>query len=66
MPGVQFYTANWIDGEKGKQGFTYSKHGAFCLETQAFPDAPNKQSFPYCILRPGQDYHTVTQYSFEF
>lgn len=66
MPGVQFYTANWIDGEKGKQGVSYVKHGAFCLETQFFPDSPNKASFPNCILRPGQDAHTVTQYSFEF
>ena len=66
LPGVQFYTANWIDGEKGKQGFVYSKHGAFCLETQFFPDSPNKQDFPSSILRPEDEYHHITQYRFEF
>ena len=66
QPGVQFYSANWIDGVQGKQGFIYHNHDALCLETQAFPDSPNKQDFPATILRPGEEYHEVTEYSFEF
>ncbi len=65
-PGVQLYTGNFINGEKGKNGFVYAKHGALCLEAEAYPDAPNKTNFPSCILQPGQVYYQVTQYSFEF
>lgn len=46
-PGVQFYAAIWLnDPIKGKQGKVYNKYGAFCLETQHYPDSPNKCSFP--------------------
>ncbi|MCR5613412.1 aldose epimerase family protein, partial [Treponema sp.] len=41
QPGIQLYTANWIEGVVGKLGTVYKRHGAVCLETQAFPDAPN-------------------------
>ncbi|MCR5046060.1 MAG: galactose mutarotase, partial [Treponema sp.] len=44
--GVQFYTANWVEGIPGKNGIRMQKHGAICLETQRFPDAPNKPDFP--------------------
>ncbi|XP_041866110.1 aldose 1-epimerase [Melanotaenia boesemani] len=65
QPGVQFYTANFLDGSlTGKGGARYRKHGAFCLETQNWPDAVNQASFPDCLLRPGEDYHHVTRYTF--
>lgn len=66
QPGVQLYAANWIDGVIGKNGTVYEKHGAVCLETQAFPDAPNKPAFPSSILKTDEEYHAITVYSFEF
>jgi len=64
-PGVQFYTGNFLDGSlTGKQGRVYKKHYAFCLETQHFPDSPNKPNFPSVVLRPGQKYRSQTVYSF--
>ena len=56
QPGVQLYTANWIDGEKGKGGKRYGKRWAFCLETQHFADAINKPHFPSTVLNPGEVY----------
>ncbi|MEI7851809.1 MAG: aldose epimerase family protein, partial [Kiritimatiellales bacterium] len=53
-PGVQFYAANWLDGTlKGKCGCRYVRRGGFCLETQNYPDSPNRPQFPNAILRPG-------------
>ncbi len=66
LEGMQLYTANWIDGIAGKYGRRYKKHEAVCLETQCFPDSPNKSSFPTCILEPGKVYDAVTVYGFEF
>ena len=64
-PGVQFYTANFLDGSvHGKGGIAYGMRTAFCLETQHFPDSPNKPSFPSVLLSPGQKYHTTTVYKF--
>ena len=65
LEGCQFYTGNYIGGILGKNGVTYARHDAFCLETQAFPDTPNKKDFPSCILQPGQKYKAKTVYSFE-
>lgn len=59
-PGMQFYTANGMRGVKGKGGKVYNNHYGFCLETQHFPDSPNKPHFPSVVLRPGQNYKTVT------
>lgn len=56
QPGVQFYTANWIDGENGKGGKKYGRRWAFCLETQHFADSVNKPHFPSVILNPGDEY----------
>jgi aldose 1-epimerase len=56
QPGVQLYTANWMDNEKGKGGKKYGKRSAFCLETQHFADAINKPHFPSIILNPGEVY----------
>lgn len=64
-PGVQLYTANYLDGSlTGKGGIVYRKHGAFCLETQHFPDSVNKPNFPSTILRPGQTYRQTTVHKF--
>ena len=64
-PGVQLYTANHLDGSlTGKSGKKYVKNGALCLETQHFPDSPNKPSFPSTVLRPGQKYMTTTMHRF--
>ena len=64
-PGVQFYTGNKLDGSyNGKSGHVYGKRSAFCLETQHFPDSPNKPSFPSTVLRPGQEYKSTTVYAF--
>lgn len=65
QPGLQFYTGNFLDGTiRGKGGKVYGRRTAFCMETQHFPDSPNKPSFPTTELKPGQTYHTVTMYRF--
>jgi aldose 1-epimerase len=56
QPGVQLYTANWIDQEKGKGGKIYGRRWSFCLETQHFADAINKPHFPSAILHQGEVY----------
>ncbi len=63
-PGLQFYSGNFLNGLHGKNGAVYNIHDAFCMETQHYPDSPNKPQFPSTILRPGQDYRTRTTYSF--
>ena len=65
QPGVQFYTGNFLDGTvTGKGGKAYEKHYGFCLETQHFPDSPNKPQFPSVVLKPGQKYTTKTVLKF--
>ena len=62
-PGLQFYTGNFLDGKFINRGGTPLKqHTALCLETQHFPDSPNKNNFPSTILKPGEKYHSVTMY----
>jgi aldose 1-epimerase len=64
-PGIQFYSGNFLDGTNiGKGDVTYKKHFGFCLETQHYPDSPNKSDWPTTILRPGQQYKTTTIYKF--
>jgi len=64
-PGVQLYTGNFLDGPlTGKSGKAYKKHYGFCLETQHFPDSPNKPHFPSTVLKPGQKYKTTTSCKF--
>ncbi|HYP14333.1 MAG TPA: galactose-1-epimerase, partial [Bryobacteraceae bacterium] len=64
-PGLQFYTGNFLDGTiKGKGGRAYGKRFAFCLETQHFPDSPNKPAFPTTVLKPGAEYTSQTAYRF--
>lgn len=62
-PGVQLYTANHTD-VTGKRGHAYKSRSALCLETQHFPDAPNKPSFASCALRPGDTYRHTTEFKF--
>jgi aldose 1-epimerase len=65
QPGIQFYTANFLDGSiKGKGGKAYGRRSAFCLETQHFPDSPNKKEFPSTVLKPGQKFVSTTVYRF--
>lgn len=64
-PGVQFYTGNYLDGSlTGKGGIRYERHAGFCLETQHFPDSPNKPHFPSVVLRPGQLFESTTIWKF--
>ncbi len=64
-PGMQLYTANGFNGSlKGKGGQGYVKHAGFCLETQHYPDSPNKPNFPSTLLRPDEEYDTVTYFKF--
>ena len=64
-PGIQFYSGNFLDGTiTGKEGKVYKHRWGLCLETQHFPDSPNKPNFPSTILRPGEKYETTTIYSF--
>jgi aldose 1-epimerase len=62
-PGLQFYTGNFLDGSiKSREGKPIQKNAAFCMETQHYPDSPNKPEFPSTILKPGDKYHTETKY----
>jgi aldose 1-epimerase len=64
-PGIQFYSSIGLDGSlKGKDGKAYNKYGALCLETQHYPDSPNKPMFPSTVLRPGEKYETITIHTF--
>ncbi|GGS93921.1 aldose epimerase family protein [Streptomyces chromofuscus] len=64
-PGLQFYSGNFLDGTLvGSGGTVYRQGDGLCLETQHFPDSPNKPSFPSTVLRPGQTYRTTTVHSF--
>jgi len=64
-PGVQFYSGNFLDGTvSGRGGAVYQRRSGFCLETQHFPDSPNKPQFPSTVLEPGQAYRTTTVYRF--
>ena len=62
QPGIQLYTGNFMDGSVSSGG--HQQHTAFCLETQHFPDSPNRPTFPSAILQPGQTYHQVTVHAF--
>jgi aldose 1-epimerase len=62
-PGLQFYSGNFLDGKfSSHDGKPVNFRTALCLETQHFPDSPNKPNFPSTILKPGQKYHSETKY----
>ena len=65
QPGVQLYTGNWMTGRfEGKPGQRYPERAALCLETQHFPDSPNKPEYPSTVLRPGENFSSRTIYKF--
>jgi aldose 1-epimerase len=59
-PGVQLYTGNLL----GEDAMPYGRHGGLCLETQHFPDSPNRPDFPSTVLRPGEEFRSHTVYRF--
>ena len=63
-PGVQIYTASWLDGSVSGTGGRYGKYGAFTLETHRYPDSPNHPEYPTTVLRPGQAYDSTTTFRF--
>ncbi len=64
-PGVQLYAGNFLQGTiTGKGGVAYHKHAGFCLETQHFPNSPNRPTFPSTVLKPGETYTQTTIYTF--
>lgn len=65
QPGMQFYTGNFLDGtQKGKDGVAYKFRTALAIETQHYPDSPNRPEFPSTTLLPGQTYDTTTIFKF--
>ncbi len=64
MPGVQFYSGNFLDGVKGKLGRFYGRREGLCLETQYFPDSINKSNFPSPVLKAGQTFDHTTVFRF--
>ena len=64
-PGIQVYTGNFLDGKvKGKKGITYNQRTGICLETQHYPDSPNKPQWPSVMLEPGKVYQSTCIYKF--
>ena len=67
QPGVQFYSANFLDGRQiGKGGKPYNKRDGLCLETQGFPNSANNKEFPSILLKPDEEYKEITIYKFLF
>lgn len=65
LPGVQFYTGNYLKGcPAGKGGAPYDNRWGFCLETQFYPDSPNHGNFPSCVLRPGEVFDHTAAFRF--
>lgn len=64
QPGVQFYTGNYLEGEPARGGSQYGMRAGFCLETQHFPDSPNRPEFPSTQLNPGDSYQEHTVFRF--
>jgi len=65
LPGVQFYCGNFLDGTQvGHGGYKYEYRSGLCLETQFFPDSPNKPDFPSAVIMPGDTFKTKTIYRF--
>ncbi len=64
MPGVQFYSGNFLTERKGRNGETIKKRHGFCLETQFFPNSVNEPAFPSCVLRAGEVFTAKTGYKF--
>jgi len=63
---MQLYTGNFIDGTVTGKGVAYQKHSGFCLETQLFPDSPNKPNFPSCVVKSGTPQKFYTEFAFDW
>ena len=64
-PGIQVYSGNFLDGTvTGKKGIVYQQRTGICLETQKYPDTPNKPEWPSAVLRPGETYHSHCIFAF--
>jgi aldose 1-epimerase len=64
-PGIQVYSGNFLDGTlQGKKGIVYQQRTGICLETQKYPDTPNKPQWPSATLRPGETYQSFTTFQF--
>ncbi|WP_044095010.1 aldose epimerase family protein [Bacteroides sp. HPS0048] len=64
-PGIQVYAGNFLDGTvRGKKGIVYNQRASVCLETQKYPDTPNKPEWPSAVLRPGEKYHSHCIFKF--
>ena len=64
QPGVQFYTSIHMKETPGRNGAVYNTNQALCLETQHFPDTPNKPNFPTTVLKPGEEFRSKTIHHF--
>lgn len=64
QPGIQFYSGNFLNGSNKGKGTVYNKHNGLCLETQHFPDSPNKPQFPSVVLKPSEKYSHLTMHKF--
>lgn len=64
LPGIQLYVGNMMDPVKGKANAHYSKRSGLCLETQFFPDSPNQESFPSCVVKAGETQSSTTIFVF--
>ena len=65
LPGVQFYAGNFLKGIIGKDNKPMNKRTGFCLETQFYPDSPNKPDFPCCLFEAGEEYKSITVFKFD-
>jgi aldose 1-epimerase len=64
FPGIQIYTANWVEKQIGKKGKTYNRQEAICMEAQSFPNSANIPFFPSIVLRPEEKYDERCVYKF--
>ena len=64
LPGLQFYTGNFLEGTPRNDRERYERHGAFCFEPGYWPDSPNHADFPDCVVRPGTPYRATIRYQF--
>ena len=64
-PGLQLYTGQFLAPVRGKAGIEYGPYSGLCLETQHFPDSPNRADFPSVILRPGERFRSTTMFRFD-
>lgn len=65
LPGLQFYTGNKLNGIPGKRGSLYGAHAGFCMETEFYPDSPNRPDFPSPYIEPGAAWDHRTIYAFD-